>query len=94
MKSPTIGESIDIDGLRLVCTCSISPEQYDVFLENEQIGYLRLRHGDFTAADTGGELVYEATPAGDCCFEDEERVHFLTEAVQALKSRACMGGMG
>jgi hypothetical protein len=85
-----MGEAIVIDGVRLVCTCSNSPEQYDAFLGEKLIGYLRLRHGNFTVSypDVGGDLVYEATPQGDGCFEDDERYYFLTEAVKALKSRA------
>lgn len=28
-------------------TCYAYPEQYDVFLDGKQVGYLRLRHGYF-----------------------------------------------
>ena len=28
-------------------TCFACPEQYDVFLDGEQVGYLRLKHGVF-----------------------------------------------
>ena len=38
-----------INGCTLVRTCYACPEQYDVFFHDFQIGYLRLRHGNFTA---------------------------------------------
>lgn len=80
-------EPREIQGLRLVRTCTACPEQYDVFNEGgQQVGYLRLRHGEFRAdvPDCGGVTVYEAEPAGDGLFEADERDHFLTEAVSAI----------
>jgi hypothetical protein len=38
-----------VNGCTLVLTCAACPEQYDVFFEDFQIGYLRLRHGSFRA---------------------------------------------
>ncbi len=73
---------------RLVQTCGACPEQYDVFDENdEQVGYLRLRHGSFTAdyPGCGGEMVYSATAAGDGMFEDSEREYHLSRALEALR---------
>jgi hypothetical protein len=51
-----------------------------------QIGYLRLRHGEFRAdyPDCGGESVYFAEPKGDGSFEPDERDKYLGEAVEAL----------
>jgi len=70
-------------------TCSACPEQYDVFKDGSQVGYLRLRHGEFRAdyGICGGETVYEAEPAGDGVFEDDERGFYLAEAVKALLKR-------
>lgn len=89
------GSSHEIGGLRLVCTCSACPEQYDVFDANrQQVGYLRLRHGRFRAdvPDCGGETVYEATPRGDGLFEADERARYLSEAVAAIvKARSEQG---
>jgi hypothetical protein len=67
-------------------TCYACPESYDVFLEGTQIGYLRLRHGHFTAVypDVGGVLVYQADPVGDGIFQDSEREHYLVHAIEAL----------
>ena len=77
-----------VNGCTLVMTCSACPEQYDVFFEDFQIGYLRLRHGSFTASypDYMGNCVYYGYPKGDGCFDDEERMFFLKEAVDSLIS--------
>lgn len=92
------GEDIIIDGCRLVCTCGACPEQYDVFDEktNQQIGYLRLRHGVFRAdvpycvrtdvPDCGGKTVYRSETKGDGVFDDDERMPELTKAITAIKA--------
>lgn len=80
---------MDINGLTLIQTCNACPEQYDVFKGNRKVGYLRLRHGHFTASypDVRGECVYSAYPRGDGMFEDDEQEEYLTAAVKALKKR-------
>lgn len=78
---------IEINGFRLVETCRAHPEQYDVYLGDRQVGYLRLRHGYFTAdvPDAGGETVFETEDViGGGRFEDNERVVNLTTAVNAI----------
>ncbi len=77
---------MDINGYNLVLTCGACPEQYDVFKDGEQVGYLRLRHGFFRAdyPDCGGETVYEASPNGDGMFDDSERQMYLENAIAAL----------
>ena len=64
------------------------PEQYDVVLGEQVVGYLRLRHGRFRAdcfpPDGAKETVYTAAPEGDGCFESDEREKFLTAAVNAI----------
>lgn len=85
---------LHIGGLRLVCTCGACPEQYDVFSKTgDKVGYLRLRHGHFRAdvPDAGDETVYEAHPKGDGVFEPEERMQYLTEAVEAIKKTLVEG---
>lgn len=77
-----------IHGYYLKQTCSACPEQYDVYdQKDQQVAYLRLRHGSFYAAvpDHGGDVVYEANPNGDGIFEDGERVRYLTEAILAVQ---------
>lgn len=60
------------------------PEQYDVMLNGEEVGYLRLRHGWFRADCPYGNTIYDASPNGDGLFDDEEREKYLTEAVAAI----------
>ena len=70
-------------------TCGACPEQYDAYYNNEVVGYLRLRHGRFTVEcpDCGGELVLEASPKGDGCFDDdEEKDYYLTLAAKNIES--------
>lgn len=80
--------TLAVDGCdyKLSLTCGMCPEQYDVTYEETPAGYLRLRHGNFTAIypDVGGQLVFEAATRGDGAFEDNERRHFLTTAVERL----------
>ena len=52
-----------IKGLSFVRTCEASLEQYDVYKDGKQVGYVRLRWGGLTCycPDYGGDIVYEAT---------------------------------
>lgn len=77
---------VTIGDYTLIATCGSCPEQYDVLKGGEIVGYLRLRHGEFYAAcpDVGGDKVYTAEPKGDGSFEDDEREHYLSEAVKAI----------
>ena len=70
---------MDKRAIKLLLTCSACPEQYDAYLDGVLVGYLRMRHGNFTVdcPDVSGELVYEAQPEGDGAFESGEREHFL-----------------
>lgn len=81
-------KQILIHGYYLQRTCYACPEQYDVFDSKENIvAYFRLRHGNFRVhvPDYGGEVIYEAQPKGDGIFNEEERVRYLTEAIQAVQ---------
>lgn len=63
------------------------PEQYDVFDGETMVGYLRLRHGHFRAdANMGKETlaVYTGSPHGDGGFDDDEREHYLLQAIAAI----------
>lgn len=78
---------LTVNVLTIEKTCSSHPEQYDVFHFGEQIGYLRLRHGVFTAVADGGEgkeVVYTAEPDGDGAFYDEERERYVSAACAEL----------
>lgn len=76
-----------IHGYKLTLTCLACPEQYDVTdPDGNQVGYLRLRHGSFRVdcPDAGGETVYTASPRGDGIFDSDERLMYLTEAIEAI----------
>lgn len=72
-------------------TSTACPEQYDAYIGDRQVGYLRMRHGAFRVdcPKCGGDTVYRAYPDGDGDFEDHEREGFLTvakvEIIQWLK---------
>lgn len=67
-------------------TCDACPEQYDALYDGKNVGYLRLRHGNFyvQCPDVGGETVYDAKPQGNGMFEDDEREYYLVSAQQAI----------
>tara|TARA_R110000868_G_scaffold117108_9_gene311154 strand:- start:152 stop:421 length:270 start_codon:yes stop_codon:yes gene_type:complete len=67
------------------------PEQYRVFDGEKEVGYLRLRHGDFRADWTEGKTVtvYRACPNGDGGFDGDEREKYLAEAVNAIDAARC-----
>jgi len=77
---------MNIKGYELIQTCWACPEQYDVFKDGKQVGYLRLRHGWFYASvpDCSDEIIYEASPEGDGVFEEEERMDYLGQAIKAI----------
>lgn len=82
----------EILGYNLVMTCGACPEQYDVFdSDGKQVGYLRLRYGNFRAdyPDCGGVEVYHASFSDGwkgIFDDDKEREFYLTEAVKALQN--------
>ena len=64
-------------------TCEACPESYDVFIDGECVGDLRLRHGQYTAT-CNGEVVYKAYPKGDGVFEYDEREKYILEGLKAI----------
>ena len=78
-------DKIEIDGYELRLTCGACPEQYDVYKDGVEVGYMRLRHGSFyTAFNPGSDPLYEADTEGDGIFEPNERERHLTAGVRAL----------
>lgn len=71
---------------KLELTCWACPEQYDVYLDDKQVGYLRLRHGYFRCdyPDCGGETLYATATDGDGRFDDEERDPQIRRALAAI----------
>lgn len=85
VADPPLETAVEIS---LVQTCAAAPEQYDVFRDGRQMGYLRLRHGYFRAHypdHRTAEAVYETGVRGDGVFhDDEERSRELRTAAVAL----------
>lgn len=79
---------ISIKGYKLILTCDACPEQYDVFKLKKQVGYIRLRWGNFSveSPDCGGEEVYYHRFIDEIGgFEDnEERLLYLKLAIKAI----------
>ena len=78
------------EDLSLIETSFACPEQYDVLASNGSVvGYLRLRHGRFTAQLDGprGLLVFEGNPKGDGRFEDDERDAYIAQALSAIAEK-------
>jgi len=75
-----------INGYRLECG-GACPEQYSVYRNGREVGYLRLRHGKFTAevlVNKKYNQVYRASTKGDGIFEDDERMIYLNEAIKRI----------
>jgi len=87
-----------INGYVLKQTCAWAPEQYDVFKDDKQVGYIYLKYGcfivDHPKVGMGDEnTVFVASPVGDetrgqSSFRDEaERMFYLTQAVIAIHNK-------
>ena len=80
-----------IDEFELKCTCYAYPEQYDVFKEKEQIGYIRIRYGKLSCRipDHNGKSVYNFVFndiwKGEF-YDEKERKLYLNECVDAIKN--------
>lgn len=71
-----------IEGLDFKQTCGACPEQYDVFKDEKQVGYVRLRWGDLSCRypDYEGDEIYSESfqDAWKGCFDDDnERNKYL-----------------
>lgn len=82
------------NGLVFEQTCFACPEQYDVYKDNNLVGYVRLSWGFLRCdyPDVGRETVYEYCFGEDvvykgCFNSDEERNFHLTEISKALIGR-------
>ncbi len=65
-------------------TCGACPEQYDVYHNDQYVGYMRLRHGIFRVEDRAGNTVYTANPSGDGIFDFDERDAYLNAGCLAI----------
>jgi hypothetical protein len=78
-----------IRGLKFVLTCGACPEQYDVFYNGKQVGYVRLRWGTLRVKypDVGGEEVYAtcfSEPMKGCFDNESECMYHLNIAAEKL----------
>lgn len=76
-----------VNGLDLVDTCTSHPEQYDVFIGELPVGYLRLRDGRYYAEAPycGGVRVHlESNLACDGQFRIVERQGYLEKGVNSI----------
>lgn len=73
--------------IELKMTCGACPEQYNAYVGDKLVGYLRLRHGRFRVdfPDCGETEIYSAYPKGDGIFYDDEREGYLNIAKSLLK---------
>ena len=88
---PTKDTDFEHNGITLVRTCYACPEQYDAFdAAGKQVGYLRLRHGEFTVdiPECRGTTVFAALPKGDGSFDEDEREGYLLAAIEAIQAAA------
>jgi hypothetical protein len=73
-------------GLRIELTSAACPEQYEVFRNDRQVAYYRLRHGEFRVdyPDCGGEEILCEHPNGDGIFDENERLIYLAKAMRKV----------
>ena len=73
---------------RFELTCSAFPEQYDVFLDNSQVAYFRLRGGWFSVECPVCGLItveeYGAETKGHGEFNDSEREFHMMAALEKV----------
>ncbi len=76
----------NIKDIELKLTCEACPEAYEAFMNGKQIGYLKLRYGNFTVEypREGGKVIYRGYPQGDGEFEENERELHLNIAKRKL----------
>jgi hypothetical protein len=94
LAEPIIQQAVDdrgmsghyvINGYSLRCINDAAPEEYDVYYAGEKVGWCAMRVGRFTA-HASGLKIYEATPGGQDCFEDKQRMFYLTAAIAAINA--------
>jgi hypothetical protein len=86
----------NILGLFFQLTCYACPEQYDVYFEDKQVGYVRLRGNRLycTCPDVMGKQVYHVNFSDDSDIykgefdTEEERIYHLTEIAKAINNES------
>lgn len=90
-------ETQEIKGLLFKLTCGGCPEQYDVFMDNKQVSYVRLRHGWLYVSDPSMDNIWwqiddtdDVNPQleGDGNFDSpEERYYFLNKIADVITDK-------
>jgi len=86
MKQPKIDKPFYIKGYKFILICPGFPESYEIFKDNKNIGYLRLRWGKFKIIipDYRGIIIDELYPKGHGEFHDNERRYYLKESLKKI----------
>ena len=75
---------------KLIQTCGACPEQYDIYLEDndKRVGYMRLRHSHFYVNHISTyQTVYNSWVNGDGIFENEQERHkYISLGLEAIKN--------
>lgn len=84
---PTFTSSVNGVDYRFVQTCGACPEQYDVFKNDVQVAYLRVRHGGFRAdlRNSRGPTVFRCDVDGDGEFDEGEFDLYVPMAMQLVE---------
>ena len=85
---------MEIKGLFFKKTCAACPEQYDVFKDGEQVGYVRLRDSelrvDVPDCDSltimRNDLPWDDTDASGGEFSNGARIEWLERVADAINS--------
>ena len=93
---PHVDNGINIKGLEFNRTCGACPEQYDVYLNGQQVGYVRLRWGYLRAdyPDCMCETIYETNVGGESTGEfesEEQRMYYLKIIADKILERIKQG---
>ena len=85
MMTVNVGESIKMGKLNFNCTGLACPEQYDVFVGADIVGYVNIRWGRILVKDAGlNETWLESPLLND--IDDNNREEILTIAAIAILS--------
>lgn len=87
MNSQIKIEDIDFSSLeiRLEELCSDYPEAYNLFIQDKEVGYLKVRGGIFSVEyDLTSKIIFTTVVDGDGCFCDHERDYFLRKGIKEV----------
>ena len=86
-KLECLHEQIKVEGFVFIQTCGACPEQYDVYLNDKRVAYVRLRYGRLTAKNSKGEEIYKAlfNNGWKGAFREiEERQYYFEKIIEAI----------